>query len=80
MDIKSEEDELPEGFHTTDGTEDIEPVEVVEDEELADDDTNSNTALFENAFGTGQTVFGEGEEDAKEFLDIFTEAKEYEDR
>ena len=73
------EEELPEGFHATDGTDDIEPVE---DEVVADDTytTDPNTALFETAFGGGQTVFPEGEEDAAEFLAVISEAHEYEDR
>jgi|GEM_PF-7097340 len=76
MDDISEE-ELPEGFRVTEGPDDIEPVE---DEVLVEDTytTDPNTALFDNAFGTGQTVFPEGDEDAKEFLDIFSQ--QYEDR
>jgi hypothetical protein len=76
------EEELPAGFHVTDGTDDVEAVEAVEDEVLPEDTyaTDPNTALFDTAFGGGQTVFPEGEDGAEEFLAVISEAHGYEDR
>lgn len=64
--------EVPEGF--TDDAEETVDVDPLAEESY---DTDPNTLLFDKAFGTGQTVFAEEEDEAKEFLDMFSQ--KYED-
>ena len=74
---ETKEEELPEGFRVTDGTDDTDAVDVVDAVDPIDETEEPAEDQFDIAFGKSNPLFPEGDEEAKEFLDMF--AQKYEE-
>jgi hypothetical protein len=71
----TKEEELPEGYHVTDGADEVDEVDAIDPVEELEE---TNEDQFDKAFGKEDPLFPEGDEDAKEMFDIF--AQQYDER